>query len=319
MNKPNQTIKTPVVFFIFNRPVITAKTFDIIRKQRPSELFIVADGPREGNSEDILKCSEVRNIVEKINWPCMVQRNYSNINLGLKKRISSGLDWVFSNVDRAIILEDDVAPSDSFFHFCEVLLEDFKNDRKIVSITGNNFQDGLIRNHGSYYFSKYSHVWGWATWKRAWDLYEEDIQFWPEWSSSEEWKIHTPDKVERKFWDKIFSDVAIGKINSTWDYSWTASIWRQGGLTITPNVNLVKNIGFGKDASHTKNIKSKYSNMETQKLSRIIHMNEEVTQNIVADKYTFDNHYGGAKLRFPIVILFHIYKFSLSFIRKYYK
>ncbi len=290
-------IKSPIAYIVFNRPKHTEKTFAVLRKQMPSQLFIIADGPRSGHSTDAERCAAVREIVEDIDWPCVVYRNYADTNLGLKQRVSSGLDWVFKHVDRAIVLEDDCLANPDFFHFCENLLEHYQYDERVVVITGNNFQNGRKHGNASYYFSKYNHCWGWATWRRAWSHYDGAISFWPEWRKSKNWSETTPDKIERRYWENIFNRIHNGKIDS-WAYPWIASVWHKGGLTATPNVNLVSNIGFGQESTHTKSEDHFLSKMNTFSLAEISHPNI-IKKNIEADRYVFEYAYGGKKLRFP--------------------
>lgn len=242
-------IETPVAYLVYNRPKHVAKTFEAIRSARPGMLFLIADGPKPGSETDVAKCRQVREILESIDWPCKVFRNYAERNLGLKARISSGLDWVFSEVDRAIILEDDCLPHPDFFDFCDSLLHKYETDDRVWVITGDNFQNGKTRGNASYYYSKHPHCWGWATWKRAWRHFKPDIPFWPEWSRSENWNESHSGDDEEEYWRGIFQNVYVGKINS-WNYPWTACVWYHRGLTATPNVNLVTNIGFGAEGTH---------------------------------------------------------------------
>lgn len=244
-------IETPVAYFVYNRPKHVAKTFEAIRSARPGMLFLIADGPKDNSESDSEKCREVRTILENIDWPCKVFRNYAERNLGLKARISSGLDWVFSEVDRAIILEDDCLPHPDFFDFCDSLLHKYETDDRVWVITGDNFQNGKKRGKASYYYSKHPHCWGWATWKRAWRHFKPDIPFWPEWSCSENWNEYHSGDEEEEYWRGIFQNVYEGKINS-WNYPWTACVWYHRGLTATPNVNLVTNIGFGAEGTHCR-------------------------------------------------------------------
>lgn len=288
---------TPIAYVVFNRPEHTEKTFAVIREQRPSKLFIIADGPRPGHPTDEQRCEEVRAIVKNVDWPCEVYRNYADSNLGLKRRVSSGLDWVFENVDRAIVLEDDCLAHPDFFRFCDVLLDKYKDDSRVSVITGNNFQDDQQRGDASYYFSKYNHCWGWATWRRAWECYSGDLAFWPSWQASSAWELHVPDKAERRYWERIFTRIRAGAIDS-WAYPWTGSVWYRGGLTATPNVNLVSNIGFGADSTHTANPDSHLAAMETTGLGEIRHP-EVVVQDLEADLYVFDHTFGGKWMRFP--------------------
>lgn len=156
-------LKTPVAFLIFNRPDTTRRVFAEIAKARPPKLLVVADGPRADHPDDVEKCAAVRAIIDGIDWDCKVLTNYSDINLGCKRRVSSGLDWVFDTVEEAIILEDDCLPHPAFFRFCEEMLNKYRDDKRIAMISGDNFQFGRKRTEYSYYFSRYPHIWGWAS------------------------------------------------------------------------------------------------------------------------------------------------------------
>jgi hypothetical protein len=284
-------VQTPIAYIVFNRPQHTEKTFAVLRAQRPTKLFVIADGPRSDNPADAERCRAVREIVEKVDWPCDVYRNYADTNLGLKRRVSSGLDWVFEHVERAIILEDDCVAHPDFFPFCEELLDRYSTDDRISVITGNNFQNGHRRGEASYYFSKYNHCWGWATWRRAWQFYEGDLPFWPEWQKTPDWCEKMADPEERKYWSNIFDKVKAGKID-TWDYPWTACVWRKGGLTATPNVNLVSNIGFGEDATHTTSSQSQHAEMQVFPLGNLTHPNT-IQRDAVADAFAFKQNFCG--------------------------
>lgn len=288
---------TPVALIVFNRPRFTRQVFDAIRLAQPSKLFLIADGPRELHPSDIDLCAEVKSIIELIDWPCEVHRNYANINLGLKARVSSGLNWVFSIVDKAIVLEDDCLPHPDFFNFCETLLERYSLDERVWVITGDNHQMGQQRGDASYFFARYSDCWGWATWKRAWLNYQGNIPFWPEWKNSASWNELGLDSVESKFWTDIFNRVYSNDISSSWFYPWLASIWFKHGLTAISNVNLVSNIGIGPDATHTISLVEQ-AGAPLQSLGPISHP-DLITPNVLADKCTFNYRHGGINLRFP--------------------
>lgn len=287
----------PVAFIAFNRPDLTRRTFEAICALRPARLFLIADGPREGHPSDASRCAEVRRILEGVDWPCEVHRDYAENNLGLKRRIVSGLDRVFAAVDRAIVLEDDCLPHPDFFRFCEELLARYEHDERVWVITGDNFQGGRRRGSASYYFSRYNHCWGWATWRRAWRYNDADIRFWPQWRDSDQWRRAIPDAVERRYWTAIFDRAAAGELNS-WAYPWTASVWRHGGLSATPNVNLVSNLGFGPEGTHTSGAGSG-ANLAAHPLGTIVHPTE-VKADTRADRHAFDRHFGGWRHRFPV-------------------
>jgi len=244
-------LESPLVFIIFNRPETTLQVWARIRAAKPSRLFLISDGPRKGHSADLERCATVRGIVDCVDWPCRVSRDYSEVNMGNAVRVSSGLNWVFSQVEEAIILEDDCLPDASFFPFCAELLARYRHETRVVQIAGCSFQPQVFAGKDSYFFSRYTHSWGWATWRRAWQLYDHSMRTWHE-SRGGDWLpklIANP--AERRIWEECFDATLAGRVN-TWDYRWTFSIWRQQGLSILPYRNLISNIGFGSDATHTR-------------------------------------------------------------------
>ncbi len=290
--------QTPIVYIIFNRPNHTKKTFEVIRKLKPTKLFIIADGPRSDFTDDKKNCLETRRIVDNIDWECEIFKNYEISNIGPKKKITTGLNWVFEHVDRAIILEDDCLADSGFFDYCEELLNYYEKNNKIWIISGNNFQNGNWRGKDSYFFSKYPHTWGWATWKRAWTHYTDNIPFWDTWKHSQSWKNLMQDKVERKYWEKIFNRVYSGSDTYAFDYAWVANIWYNEGITVAPNVNLVSNIGHDIYASSTKS-PSNISNLKIEKLRNPLTHPETIKLDQEADIYDFNYTFGGKKMRFP--------------------
>ncbi len=282
-------MKEAVLFLVFNRPQTTAQVFEVIRRVQPPRLYVASDGPRADQWCEVDLVKEVRKIATRVDWPCELRTLFRDKNLGCKKAVSSAINWFFEQEQQGIILEDDCLPHPDFFQFCEILLDYYADNERIFAITGNNFQNGQKRGNASYYFSKYPHIWGWATWQRAWQHYQRDISFWPEWSQSEDWLRKTLNRAERRYWRKIFDRVYQDKID-TWDYQWIASVWYAGGLTAVPNVNLVSNIGFGKEATHTRRI-SPLANLATEPIGEITHPSV-VKQDIEADHYTFRKVYG---------------------------
>ena len=175
-------MRTPIVFIVFNRPDKARRVFSQIRDARPQRLFLIADGPRESRPGELLKCLESRSILNDIDWDCELTIDFSDVNLGCRKRITTGLDRVFAEVDEAIILEDDCLPDHSFFGFCEELLTRYRDDRRVFHIGGTNYLDRRIQERmaaASYYFSRYNHCWGWATWRRAWITRDSNMTYWP--------------------------------------------------------------------------------------------------------------------------------------------
>lgn len=298
---PPSPLQTAVLFLVFNRPETTKQVFEAIRQAKPPRLYVAADGAREGKLGEAERVELVRRIATEVDWPCKVKTLFRDKNLGCKQAVSSGIDWFFDNEEQGIILEDDCLPHPDFFTFCETLLNRYASDERVWVITGDNFQDGQKRGDGSYYFSRYNHVWGWASWRRAWTKRDMSIRFWPQWKVSPEWKACVPDKIERKYWSNIFDLMYRNKFD-TWDYPWTASVWYGNGLTATPHVNLVTNIGFGPDSSHTTSSDSPLARISTYAIGELIHP-DFITQNQTADRYVFDHVFGGKNRRLPWSLL----------------
>jgi hypothetical protein len=277
-------LKTPVAFIIFNRPDTAERVFSEIAKARPPKLLVIADGPRLDRPGEIEKCSASRAIIDRVDWPCEVLTNYSEINLGCKNRVSSGIDWVFSQVEEAIILEDDCFPNGSFFSFCEEMLDHYRHDERIGMIAGTNFLDNKFEFSDSYYFSRYMSIWGWATWRRAWQNYDREIRYWPKLKQSRFLQSRFFAKDEQKYWLKVLDRVYAGVID-TWDYQWVLHNWTNSRLSIVPTVNLISNIGFRSDATHTANA-SIYSCLDTQRLAFPLSHPQRMYVNAIADSYS---------------------------------
>lgn len=240
----------PVALFLFNRPKELKAVFDAIAKIKPSTLFLIADGPREENIDDLRLCAEARSIVDKISWPCQVYRQYSETNQGCRNAIPNGLDWVFSHVEQCIILEDDCIPNDSFFYYCEELLNRYSNDPNIMTIGGHRYDGPDEFDRNSYFFSKYPSTWGWATWKRAWEHFDLELTQWPKLKNTDWLSKILGNKHHELYWSRIFDQMLEGM--DAWDYALVFSSWVQNGISIRSKVNLIQNIGFGADATHTK-------------------------------------------------------------------
>jgi hypothetical protein len=245
-------MKSAVAFFVYNRPGVTARVWERIREARPPKLFIVADGPRPNRPDDAVKCEQVRAVVSDcaVDWPCSVLRIYSSTNLGCGLRVSSGLDAVFNEVEEAIILEDDCLPDPSFFPFCDELLERYRDDKRVAQIAGCSFLPSSEARMNGYFFSLYPHCWGWATWRRAWVHYDHAMRAWSL-NREASWKVGPVSIKERLFWARCFDSVLENKVD-TWDYRWTSTLWNLGMLSINSRVNLISNIGFDADATHTR-------------------------------------------------------------------
>ena len=244
-------LKTPVALFVFNRPEETRRVFAEIENARPPKLFIVGDGCRVGNPEDQKKVTAVREIVSKIDWNCEVLTNFSDVNLGCKLRVASGIDWVFSQAEEVIFLEDDCLPDPTFFQFCEELLNYYRDDLRVSQICGVNLQDRSLVNEYSYYFSYINNIWGWASWRNRWvNTYDVNLSSWPSIKNTGLLHDWFSSKQEYKYWSNNFEQAYQGSVN-TWDFQWVFTNLLNSRLSIMPNHNLIENIGFGSDATHT--------------------------------------------------------------------
>jgi hypothetical protein len=280
--------EVPILFVVFNRPDTTKLVFEKIKKIKPSKLFISSDYYREWKLGEKEKCDEVRRIIlDNIDWNCQVFTKFNDKNLGCKYAVSSAINWFFENVDSGIILEDDCLPSDSFFEFCKVNLEYYKDDKRIMHIGGTNFQKTNKRGEYTYYFSKFVHVWGWATWKRAWKYYDVEMKNFEEFKKNNCIRNIFDCKKQQKRFLNIFEETYNKRID-TWDYQWFYTVISQNGLSIIPNKNLVSNIGFNEHATHTKDKMSTFSNMNSYELNEEIKHPQFLLQNKIADEFTYN-------------------------------
>jgi hypothetical protein len=264
------SLKTPILFMVFNRPDTTKIVFDRIRKVQPSKLYIAADGPREGVSTDEEKVKTVREIVSNIDWDCTVSKLFRQKNLGCRNAVSEAITWFFDQESKGIILEDDCLPHPDFFPFCTELLERYCNNPHIMMISGVNFQNRHKRGNASYYFARYPHIWGWATWQRVWKLYDVEMKSFDDFKSENQIANIIDEPAEQEYWMKQFELVHSKKLD-TWDYQFVYTTFINQGLCINPNVNLISNIGFNNDATHTRNNTDRFANMPVLNLGKMIH------------------------------------------------
>ena len=252
-------LETPVALIIFNRPESTSRVFSAIAKAKPKKLLIISDGPRQSRAGEEKLVEECRRIALSVDWECEVLTNFSDINLGCRDRVSTGLDWVFSQVRETIILEDDCLPSESFFEFASQMLEKYREDENVGSISGSNMPGYEYPTETSYLFSKFPMIWGWATWARVWNKYEVEVPSWPQIKKVGLLSRILRTSKGRSFWIRALDGVHKKKID-TWDYQLSLTQWINGYLSVIPSRNMISNIGFGSEATHTVNPKSVYSN-----------------------------------------------------------
>jgi len=285
-------LQTPVAFFLFRRPDVTARVFAAIAAARPRTLLLVSDGPRPDRAGEAELVARTRSLIDRIDWGCEVRTNFATENLGCKKRFVTGLAWIFKQTEQAIILEDDCLPDPSFFPFCETLLERYRDDSRVGAISGSNLQGGQSRTTASYYYSKYFHCWGWASWRRAWESVDFTMQGWPDFLAHGMLNEVADSQSEFAYWKNVFERQHSGQIDS-WAYPWLFSCWTQGRLTVLPNVNLVNNIGFNDQGTHIKQQATGIlGNLATSSIPNIQHP-RFVVRHRSADTFTFNHVYLG--------------------------
>jgi hypothetical protein len=290
-----QPFTTPVLFLIFNRPETTEKVFEKIREIQPRQLFVSADGPGLAKNGEKEKCEQTRSVIQKVDWKCDLRTNFSENNLGCRVGVSTGIQWFFDQVSEGIILEDDCVPDSSFFRFCEVLLNYYRNDERIMHIGGINVQDGIHRGTGSYYFSEINHIWGWATWRRAWENYDVNVSTYPQLVEQNLFSTVFPHPATRKYWKKNI-ELVFNKKKDTWDIQWQYAVSVNNGLAIVPNLNLVSNIGFDSQATHTIDHFHTLANRPAASLTAVEHPSF-VLPDLQADAYTMRKYLNPHKFK----------------------
>jgi len=262
--------KVPIILIIYNRSDKAAKVLSAISIYEPTQLFVVADGPKD--SRDRILCDRTRSIIDNIDWDCEIFRNYADENLGCGVRPYTGITWAFESCDRAIILEDDCLPDPTFFQYCEELLYHYEEKEDVAMISGTNFLDSSDIET-SYYFSKFLHIWGWATWRRVWKNYDFNISNWPD--------IKKSDLFLKRYGSRFYAQRIIRNLDriyegrlDVWDYQFGLMALSFQQLGITPKVNLISNIGFGENATHTTTANNKFADLPLEKMAfPLIHPN----------------------------------------------
>ncbi len=285
-----ETLNISILFIIFNRPDLTRKVFNEIRKAKPKKLFISSDGHRDNIPGEAEKCLAARNIINNIDWQCEVKTLFHKTNLGCREAPYSAIKWFFDNVEMGIILEDDCLPNQSFFWFCQELLATYRYDTRIMMISGNNFFIGNREDKGSYFFSKFPLTWGWATWKRAWQYYDINLHTFPEFEKQKLIRNIFNEEATQNYWLERFHYVYTGQFTTCWDYQWSYTIFCQNGLCIIPDVNLVVNIGFREDGTHTKTEYPFLTKIKQKEMHEIIHP-KFILPDKGAEEFIFKNFY----------------------------
>ncbi len=282
-------LETSVLLVIFNRLDTTARVFEAIREARPPRLYVAADGPRSDRHGEAELTEQTRAfVVDSIDWDCEVRTLFRSENLGSTPALAGAISWFFEHEEEGIILEDDCLPGASFFWYCEALLERYRDDERVMHIGGGcHIDPSLIPD--SYYFSKYTHIWGWATWRESWSHFSRSLDRFDEEFEAMSSMFASEDEIA--YWRFVFTGIIAGRLES-WDYFWAFSVWRNNGLAIYPDSNLVKNIGFLSEAVNTKPWKD-YKGLRNAKLESIEELRHPPTVelNRELDSVEFDVFY----------------------------
>lgn len=285
----NATLDVPVLLLAFNRPEKTQRVFDAVRAAAPSRLYLAADGPRTDVPSDADSCERTRRVLDAVDWPCAVRRLYQPNNLGCKRGVGGAIDWFLAHEESGIILEDDCLPTPDFFWFCAELLERYRNDPEVMMIGGYNPFGTWDDSGTSYVFNRSAPFWGWATWRTAWARYDPAMIRWA-----------TPDgralvrsrmrpaayRVARQRFDKVYD----GRLDS-WGFAWTFAILLHDGVSVWPTRNLVTNIGFDSEATHTRRRWSHENGVPTNALERPLRHPSSTTPDPHFERALFRNHY----------------------------
>lgn len=295
--------KVPILILAYNRPDHSKKLLNRLKLIKPKSLYINIDGPKD--IKDKINCNLTIKCWNSINWKCKVSYKINKKNFGCRKSVISALRWFFKKEKMGIILEDDCIPSESFFKYCNLMLNIYKNSNVVGAISGNNFSKEKRKK--DIYFSKYFLCWGWATWRRSFNLLDATMKNWPKFQKSKIWNNLFDLNIEKKYWKKILNYTKNQKIDS-WAYVWMFSMWCNRSLTILPKKNLVKNIGFDDKATHTNNLKSEFNLYKSYKLNikKENVLKYKIYRNRSLDKDLFNNHFKGKNFIWPYRIIFLI-------------
>lgn len=284
--------EVPVLLLTWRRPDTTRQLIDALRPVAPQTLYVASDGPRDdAEAAQVQATREL--IAREVDWPCTLKTRYSDHNQGCQLGVSSAISWFFDQEEEGIVLEDDCVPHPDFFPYCQTLLERYRFDTRIWCISGDNFQDGQWRGEASYYFSRYNHCWGWASWRRCWRHYAQHAEIWRAvCASTSMQQAMFEDPLERRYWLEIWTKLFDEGVPDSWAYRWSLVCMANSGLTALPNRNLVTNIGFGEEATHTG---GQQVSVGLERLSELVNP-LQICRDAAADLYTFQKHFGGCRM-----------------------
>jgi hypothetical protein len=277
----------PILFIVFNRADTASRVLDQLRIIKPTRIYFAADAPRvEKGVEEINACQSARNLINTVDWPCEVKIFYPETNVGARQFIGNAITWMFEYEEKGIILEHDCLPHVDFFAYCKATLDWYQNTEQVMHISGTQFKD-IGKSVPEIYFSHYNHIWGWATWKRAWQHYDLEMSGFSNFDVHKKIEQIFPSTTEQKYWSKKLRKAQNGQIGS-WDYQWTFAIWNNKGVAVIPGSNLVSNIGFGAGAIHTKDESHFLANRPVYEFPiQQINKPGQITINRISEKYDF--------------------------------
>ncbi|QNJ30616.1 nucleotide-diphospho-sugar transferase [Synechococcus sp. PROS-9-1] len=301
----------PILLLAWRRPHTLRQVINAIRLVSPSRLYVACDGPNPDSPYDVEKVAATRAVIDsEIDWSCNVERLYSDVNLGCRIGVSKAITWFFDQVEEGIILEDDCVPHPDFFTYCTVLLQRYRHDSRVWCISGNNFQDGTWSGHGDYFFSQIPMCWGWATWRSRWATYDSDLNGWPVAQDLNLLFSLIPDASMRLYWSQIWQRLWFEDKPDSWAYRWAFTCVVNRGITAVPKANLVTNVGFGDDATHTFGVASVREVFGLP--SNILKHPSFIVSNSINDLSIFNYHFKGRWRRFPFSVL----RFTFIVIRR---
>ncbi len=283
-------MNTAVLFIIFNRQDLACVVFEKIREAQPKRLYIAADGPRKDRTDEPEKCELTRkSILDMIDWDCELKCKFEEQNFGCGLAISSAIDWFFNFEEEGIILEDDCLPNSTFFRFCEEMLSLYRTNKRVRMITGTNFRVSDVATN-TYSFSSCFSIWGWATWRHEWNLYDKTMKSWKQTREDGSFQDLFSDRRIYRYWRSIFDKVYDGEID-TWAYQWVYTCLITKGLSIVPSMNLISNLGFREDATHTRSKKSPRAALKTTELVFPLLHPCEVKEDKAMDEFIYKEIY----------------------------
>ena len=315
------TSEIPVLFMIFNRPETTKRVFETIRNERPYRLFVAADGPRPNKPDEAEKCAEARKIATAVDWECEIKTLFREENLGCGSAPARAITWFFENVEEGIILEDDCLPSHDFYLFCAMLLERYRYDHRIMEIGGNNFlSDSISNEESSYYFSNHNMIWGWATWRRAWQHYDFEMKLYKKVRDTPHMDSCFHSFYELNYFKWVF-DKTVDTIDKVtwWDYQWEFMRRINSGLVIVPKKNLVINLGLGTNATHTTDPQGAGVNLKLEEMDFPLIHPDFVLADIKRDDLFFKTIFTTRVSRIKANVKKVVPKFMLDFRSQYLK